>query len=114
VAGSAALTGRLVKQRGRKATKFGLPGPGSVVGWDAFAQIVDRHHDAMFQPQFGRLPARLVGGGDEGEEAVGVVVFFAGDEDGELVGLVVVGGPGEGSRVEDGWEFGHSVEGIVT
>jgi hypothetical protein len=108
-AGLDALTGRLVKQRGRKAAKFGLPGPGGVVGGDAFAQIVDRYHDAMFQPEFGRLPGGLVGGGDEGEEAIRVVVFFAGDEDGELVGLVVVGGPGEGGWVEDGGEFGHCV-----
>jgi hypothetical protein len=109
VAGSVALNGRPFKHRGRKAAKSGLPGPGDVVGGDAFAQIVDRHHDAMFQPQFGRLPGGLVGGGDEDEEAVGVVVVFASDGDEELVGLVVGGGPGEGGRVEDGWRFGHGV-----
>ena len=86
-----------------------LPGPFLVIRRHPLPQVVDGHDTTVFQPHLGRLPARLVGGGDEGEEAVGVVVFFLGDEDEELVGLVVVGGPGEGGRVEDGWRFGHGV-----
>jgi hypothetical protein len=93
--------------KSRPLSHYSSPGPDHAIGRYPFAQVVDGRYDSIFQPHFGRLPAGLVGGGDEGQIAVGFVAFFLHHDDDNLIGLVIGFGPGQGAVVEDEGQVVH-------
>ena len=84
------------------------PGPGHTIRRYPLPQVVDGHHGPIFEPHFGRLPAGLVGGGDEGQVAVGFVVFLKDVNDGLFCPVVRLG-PGEGGLVNGSRRFVHNI-----